>query len=57
MERPGVLLARRTRTIRMCSFDGRSGTSTGATPKERSNELAWKNHFRPVEKTPGTFSL
>ena len=38
-ERPGALLARRTRTIRMCSLDGRSGTNTGAIQRERASEL------------------
>ena len=32
------------RTIRMCSLDGRSGTNTGANPRERS-ERAWKDHL------------
>ena len=30
------------------SFDGRSETAMGATPKERSNERVWKDHFRPA---------
>ena len=38
-------------------LDGRIRTNIGATPKERGNERTWKDHFRPVEKTPGTFSL
>ena len=38
------------------SFDGRNETNMDVTPKERGNERAWKDHFRPVEKTPGTFS-
>jgi hypothetical protein len=29
----------------------------GATPKERGNERAWKDHFRPVEKTPDPFDF
>ena len=37
MERPGALLARRTRTIRMCSFDARvKGSLT--TPFQRGEE-------------------
>ncbi len=37
-------LAPGTRTIRMCSFDGRSGTSTGVISWER-NEHAWRDHI------------
>ena len=43
----------------MCSLDGRSGTNTGATPRERSKR-AWKDQLederrsmRAVEAQPG----
>jgi hypothetical protein len=46
-----------TRALRRTSFDGRIGTNMGATPKERSNERAWENHFRPAGKTPDHFDF
>ena len=33
-ERPGALLARRTRTVKRCSFDARSEGQSGCSPKE-----------------------
>ena len=34
-ERPGALLARRTRTVKLCSFDARSKGQPSATPFKR----------------------
>ena len=38
-ERPGALLARRTRTIRMCSFDARSKGQPGPLPLREVYEV------------------
>ena len=39
-----ILLARRGRTIRMCSFDARSEGQSGYSLLKR-NEQAWREHF------------
>src|SRR6185503_11400927 len=42
-ERPGALLARRTRTFRKCSFDARSKGQPGHSPKEGHRKIEdWK---------------
>jgi hypothetical protein len=42
-ERPDALLARRTRTMKRCSFDARSWDQT-RPPLEEDNERAWRDH-------------
>src|SRR5689334_23298573 len=42
-ERPGALLARRTRIFRKCSFDARSKGQPGHSPKEGHRKIeGWK---------------
>ena len=40
-ERPGALLARRTRTIRMCSFDARSKGQPWPLPYGEVERVGW----------------
>ena len=40
-----ILLARRGRTIGMCSLDARSEGQSGCPPPLKRNERAWKGNF------------